>query len=76
LWLLKTLVQERVSKEALLGSIQAAIEGVVLTQENGSLPQRVLAEFLAEMVSRVEAAGAVATSTGATAGGSASAGGL
>jgi hypothetical protein len=70
-------LQERVSKEALLGSIQAAIEGVVLTQENGSLPQRVLAEFLAEMVSRVEAAAAVAgTSTGATAGGSASAGAL
>jgi len=39
-----------------LGEIQKTIEGVVLGMENGSMGQRVCAEFLREMVTRVEAA--------------------
>jgi len=40
----------------LLNEIQKTIEGVVLGMENGSMGQRVCAEFLREMVTRVEAA--------------------
>ena len=50
--------RETVSKDALLGTVQAAIESVVLSQENGSLPQRVLAEYLSELVQRIEATSA------------------
>mmetsp|Transcript_21046 Transcript_21046/g.29705 ORF Transcript_21046/g.29705 Transcript_21046/m.29705 type:complete len:340 (+) Transcript_21046:196-1215(+) len=40
---------------ALMSEIQRTIEGVVLGLENGSMAQRVQAEFLRELVSRVEA---------------------
>jgi len=43
-----------VSKSALMGEVQRTIEGVVLGLENGSMAQRVQAEFLRELVSRIE----------------------
>ncbi|CAN0375808.1 unnamed protein product [Pylaiella littoralis] len=44
-----------VSKEGLLGAIQVAVEKVILQQENGSMAQRVQAEFLSELCKRIEA---------------------
>ncbi|CAM9708755.1 unnamed protein product [Ectocarpus sp. 12 AP-2014] len=45
-----------VSKDGLLGAIQVAVERVILQQENGSMAQRVQAEFLSELCKRIEAA--------------------
>mmetsp|Transcript_25175 Transcript_25175/g.38756 ORF Transcript_25175/g.38756 Transcript_25175/m.38756 type:complete len:209 (+) Transcript_25175:2-628(+) len=44
-----------VSSAALMSEIQRTIESVVLGLENGSMAQRVQAEFLRELVTRVEA---------------------
>lgn len=44
-----------VSKEALVSEVQKTMEGVVLGLENGSMVQRVQAEFLRELVTRIEA---------------------
>jgi hypothetical protein len=44
-----------VSSKALMGEVQRTIEGVVLGLENGSMAQRVQAEFLRELVQRIEA---------------------
>jgi len=46
--------EEDVSKSALMGEVQRTIEGVVLGLENGSMTQRVQAEFLRELVTRIE----------------------
>ncbi|CAM9399391.1 unnamed protein product [Choristocarpus tenellus] len=45
-----------VTKDGFMGAIQVAIETVILQQENGSMPQRVQAEFLSELCKRVEVA--------------------
>lgn len=44
-----------VSKEALVSEVQKTMEAVVLGLENGSMVQRVQAEFLRELVTRIEA---------------------
>jgi len=44
-----------VSKDALIGEVQKTMEGVILGLENGSMVQRVQAEFLRELVTRIEA---------------------
>lgn len=44
-----------VSPKSLIGEVQRTIEGVVLGLENGSMAQRVQAEFLRELVARIEA---------------------
>jgi len=44
-----------VSSKALMGEVQRTIEGVVLGLENGSMAQRVQAEFLKELIQRIEA---------------------
>ena len=46
--------EKGVSPRALLGEVQRTIEAVVLGLENGSMAQRVQAEFLKEMVTRIE----------------------
>lgn len=46
--------EDGVSSKALMGEVQRTIEGVVLGLENGSMAQRVQAEFLRELVSRIE----------------------
>lgn len=46
--------EDAVSKSALMGEVQRTIEGVVLGLENGSMSQRVQAEFLRELVTRIE----------------------
>jgi len=46
--------KDGVSSKALMGEVQRTIEGVVLGLENGSMAQRVQAEFLRELVSRIE----------------------
>ena len=38
-----------------MGEVQRTIEGVVLGLENGSMAQRVQAEFLKELIQRIEA---------------------
>jgi len=43
------------TKEDLVKEIQRTMEGVLLGLENGSMAQRVQAEFLRELVTRVEA---------------------
>lgn len=43
-----------VPASALIGEAQRTMETVVLGQENGSMSQRILAEYLREMVSRIE----------------------
>uniref|UniRef100_A0A7S2MXP2 Plastid lipid-associated protein/fibrillin conserved domain-containing protein n=2 Tax=Helicotheca tamesis TaxID=374047 RepID=A0A7S2MXP2_9STRA len=43
------------SPATLMGEVQRTIEGVVLGLENGSMAQRVQAEYLRELVSRIEA---------------------
>ena len=45
----------RISKSALMGEVQRTIEGVVLGLESGSMAQRVQAEYLRELSSRIEA---------------------
>eukprot|EP00957_Ditylum_brightwellii_P118871 9066203-Ditylum_brightwellii.AAC.1 len=44
-----------ISPATLMGEVQRTIEGVVLGLENGSMAQRVQAEYLRELVSRIEA---------------------
>jgi hypothetical protein len=46
--------------QSLIAEIQKTMETVVLGLENGSMAQRVQAEFLRELVSRVESVGAKA----------------
>lgn len=46
---------EEVTKDALVGEVQKTMEGVILGLENGSMAQRVQAEFLRELVTRIEA---------------------
>ena len=43
------------TKDQLVTEIQRTMEGVILGLENGSMAQRVQAEFLRELVTRVEA---------------------
>ena len=43
------------TKEALIGEVQKTMEGVILGLDNGSMAQRVQAEFLRELVTRIEA---------------------
>ncbi|KAL7549494.1 hypothetical protein ACHAWF_012757 [Thalassiosira exigua] len=49
-------VEGSVTKEALVSEVQKTMEGVILGIENGSMAQRVQAEFLRELVTRIEAA--------------------
>lgn len=44
-----------VTKEALVGEVQKTMESVILGLENGSMAQRVQAEYLRELVTRIEA---------------------
>lgn len=44
-----------VTSASIMGEVQRTIEGVVLGLENGSMAQRVQAEYLRELVSRIEA---------------------
>jgi hypothetical protein len=44
-----------VTKDALIGEVQKTMEGVILGLDNGSMAQRVQAEFLRELVTRIEA---------------------
>eukprot|EP00581_Thalassiosira_minuscula_P003805 CAMPEP_0183742062 /NCGR_PEP_ID=MMETSP0737-20130205/63837_1 /TAXON_ID=385413 /ORGANISM="Thalassiosira miniscula, Strain CCMP1093" /LENGTH=341 /DNA_ID=CAMNT_0025977581 /DNA_START=46 /DNA_END=1071 /DNA_ORIENTATION=+ len=44
-----------VTKEALISEVQKTMEGVILGLENGSMAQRVQAEYLRELVTRIEA---------------------
>lgn len=46
--------EDGVKPRELMGEVQRTIEGVVLGLENGSMAQRVQAEFLRELVSRIE----------------------
>lgn len=46
-----------VPSSALIGEVQRTMETVVLGLESGSMAQRVLAEYLREMMSRIEATG-------------------
>ena len=46
---------EGVTKESLVGEVQRTMESVILGLENGSMGQRVQAEFLRELVTRIEA---------------------
>lgn len=44
-----------VTKETLVSEVQRTMESVILGLENGSMGQRVQAEFLRELVTRIEA---------------------
>ena len=44
-----------VTKESLVSEVQKTMEGVILGLENGSMAQRVQAEYLRELVTRIEA---------------------
>ena len=48
-------VEGEVTKDALISEVQKTMEGVILGLENGSMAQRVQAEFLRELVTRIEA---------------------
>lgn len=48
--------KEAVTKDTLVGEVQKTMEGVILGLENGSMAQRVQAEFLRELVTRIDAA--------------------
>jgi hypothetical protein len=43
------------TKDQLVKEIQRTMEGVILGLENGSMAQRVQAEYLRELITRVEA---------------------
>ena len=43
-----------VTKDALIGEVQKTMEGVILGLENGSMTQRIQAEFLRELVTRMK----------------------
>lgn len=51
----KGMEAENVTKDALVGEVQKTMEGVILGLENGSMAQRVQAEYLRELVTRIEA---------------------
>lgn len=51
----KEIAEGGVTKDALISEVQKTMEGVVLGLDNGSMAQRVQAEFLRELVTRVEA---------------------
>mmetsp|Transcript_35613 Transcript_35613/g.75000 ORF Transcript_35613/g.75000 Transcript_35613/m.75000 type:complete len:338 (+) Transcript_35613:103-1116(+) len=51
----KGMEAEDVSKDALISEVQKTMEGVILGLENGSMAQRVQAEYLRELVTRIEA---------------------
>ena len=48
-------ISEEVSKESLISEVQKTMESVILGLENGSMVQRVQAEYLRELVTRIEA---------------------
>ena len=48
-------IQNDVKKEALVKEVQKTMESVILGLENGSMAQRVQAEYLRELVTRIEA---------------------
>ncbi|EJK49805.1 hypothetical protein THAOC_31284 [Thalassiosira oceanica] len=48
-------IEGDVTKESLVSEVQKTMEGVILGLENGSMAQRVQAEFLRELVTRIEA---------------------
>ena len=48
-------INEEVSKESLISEVQKTMESVILGLENGSMVQRVQAEYLRELVTRIEA---------------------
>jgi len=52
----KGMEAEEVTKDALIGEVQKTMEAVILGLENGSMAQRVQAEYLRELVTRIEAA--------------------
>ena len=56
----KAVKADGVTTQSLIGEIQKTMEAVVLGLENGSMAQRVQAEFLRELVSRVESVQATA----------------
>ena len=43
------------TKDALVGEVQKTMEGGILGMENGSMAHRVQAEYLQELVTRIEA---------------------
>lgn len=47
--------KEAVTKDSLVSEVQKTMEGIILGLENGSMAQRVQAEFLRELVTRIEA---------------------
>ncbi len=48
-------IENDVKKEALVKEVQKTMESVILGLENGSMAQRVQAEYLRELVKRIEA---------------------
>merc|ERR1711957_133907 len=52
--LLGTFRKEEIKPNSILSEVQRTIETVVLGLENGSMAQRVQAEFLKELVTRIE----------------------
>lgn len=52
---IKAGIEGDVTKVSLVSEVQKTMEGVVLGLENGSMAQRVQAEFLRELVTRIEA---------------------
>lgn len=48
-------IESDVKKEALVSEVQKTMESVILGLENGSMAQRVQAEYLRELVTRIEA---------------------
>ncbi len=48
-------IENDVAKEDLVSEVQKTMEAVILGLENGSMAQRVQAEFLRELVTRIEA---------------------
>jgi len=52
--LLQAFQKEEVKPNSIIGEVQRTIEAVVLGLENGSMAQRVQAEFLKELLTRIE----------------------
>ena len=48
-------IEGECTKDQLVKEIQRTMEGVILGLENGSMAQRVQAEYLRELITRVEA---------------------
>lgn len=48
-------IENDVAKDDLVSEVQKTMEAVILGLENGSMAQRVQAEFLRELVTRIEA---------------------